>query len=428
MTDTKPSKHIVITTFGSFGDLHPYMAIALELRSRGYRVTIATSGVYKDKIESEGIDFHAVRPHMFESDFMPDIMKKVMDVRTGPEYVIRNVVLPHLRGSYEDLEPILDQADLVVTHTLTFGAHLYAEKRGLPWVSTVLQPVSLFSAIDPPIFSSAPFLSQLRWLGPGLYKAVYKEMRRVVGKWMEPVAELRREIGLPDTDRNAFMDGQFSPQLNLALFSPVFAAPQADWPPSTETTGFPFYDRRAKVEGMPTELDAFLEAGQPPIVFTLGSSAIFDAGTFYEDSVKAVVDLGRRAVLLIGVDANLPKEALPPGVIACRYAPHSELFPRAAAIVHQGGIGTTAQALRSGKPMLVVPWGQDQPDNAARIMRLGVGRSIPRARYEASTAKSELSKLLSDGGDAYRAKEIGKKIAAENGASAAADRIVALLG
>jgi len=420
------SKHIVINTFGSFGDLHPYIAIALELKARGYRVTIATSGVYQEKIESEGINFHGVRPHMYPGDIQPDLVQKIMDVKTGPEYVIRGLMLPHVGESYEDLEPILSKADLVVTHPLTFAAHLYAEKYGTPWISTVLQPSVFFSALVPPVFPNAPLLDKLRWLGPGFYRWAYSQIRKVIAKWMTPVHDLRRDIGLPPTTRDPLLDSEFSPRLNLALFSPVFAPLVADWPSNTKVTGFPIYDRRTKGEGMPEGLVNFLDAGEPPIVFTLGTSAVHDPGSFYTDSIKASVNLGRRAVLLVGLETNETADT-PEGIFICRYAPHSELFPRACAVVHQGGVGTTAQGLRSGRPVLIVPWGQDQPDNARRIVKLGVGRTIPRAHYDASTAARELGRLLSEGAYSYRAKEISKKILAEDGTGAAVDEIEAML-
>src|SRR5262249_15866724 len=155
----------------------------------------------------------------------------------------------------------------------------------------------------------------------------------------------------------------------LALFSRLLGDKQLDWPPQTVITGFPFYDQDGDA-GMPAELAAFLDAGPPPIVFTLGSSAVQDAGLFYEPTIAPARQLGRRAVLLVGKDSSNRPASLPEGMLAVDYAPFSELFPQAAAIVHQGGVGTTAQAMRSGRPMLVMPYAHDQPDNAARIVRL----------------------------------------------------------
>ncbi|MDQ3814086.1 MAG: glycosyltransferase, partial [Armatimonadota bacterium] len=239
--------------------------------------------------------------------------------------------------------------------------------------------------------------------------------------WIMPVYQLRAELSLP-RGPNPLFDGQHSSALVLALFSSVLGEPQPDWPPQTRVTGFCFYDKKDETSIAP-ELAKFLDSGPPPIVFTLGSSAVFDARNFYRDSAEAARRLGRRAVLLIGKEENLPPEPLPEAIVAFDYAPYSEILPRTAAIVHQGGVGTTGQALRAGKPMLVMPFSHDQPDNAARITRLGVGRTLPRYRYNATRAAAELSKLLNDLSYATRAAEIGCRVQAADGPRAACDAI-----
>jgi rhamnosyltransferase subunit B len=170
-------------------------------------------------------------------------------------------------------------------------------------------------------------------------------------------------------------------------------------------------------------LEAFLDAGSPPVVFTLGSSAVGAAGRFYEESLEAVRRLGVRAVLLTGGFAeNQPAGTLPNDVLAVDRAPHQLLFPRASAVVHQGGIGTTAQALRSGHPMLVVPHAHDQPDNAYRVTNLGVARTVFPRRYKGARVARELERL----GDArYRERSAAtaELVRAEGGAEAAADAI-----
>jgi len=114
-----------------------------------------------------------------------------------------------------------------------------------------------------------------------------------------------------------------------------------------------------------------LAAGPAPVVFTLGSAAVLAAGRFYEFSAKAAIKLGVRAVLLIGTDPrNRLKQELPKTICVAEYAPYSALFNRSAMVVHQGGVGTTAQCLRAGKPMLIMPYSHDQPDNARRMRRL----------------------------------------------------------
>jgi UDP:flavonoid glycosyltransferase YjiC (YdhE family) len=178
---------------------------------------------------------------------------------------------------------------------------------------------------------------------------------------------------------------------------------------------------------MPPELVRFLDAGPPPLVFTLGTSAVADAGPFYEHSVTAAKLLGLRAVLLVGKDPRNRPASLPEGIVAFDYAPYSELFPQAAAIVHQGGIGTTAQAMRSGRPMLIMPYAHDQPDNAERLRRLGIARTIARHRYSPARAAAELRHLLDNPSYSQRALEIGEQVRQEDGVQAACDALEALL-
>jgi UDP:flavonoid glycosyltransferase YjiC (YdhE family) len=205
----------------------------------------------------------------------------------------------------------------------------------------------------------------------------------------------------------------------------VLAAPQPDWPANAYATGFPFLSHS---DGNTPELEEFLNAGEPPIVFTLGSAAVGAAGDFYEQSAEAAMRLGRRALLLVGRDPhNQPKHSLPPGVMAVQYAPHSAVFPRACVVVHQGGIGTTGEAMRAGHPTLVVHYGHDQPDNAARLVRMGMARSMPRERYNANVAVREIQHLLENITYAERAAAIGAQVRSENGTARACDLLGRLL-
>src|SRR6202047_5663284 len=118
-------------------------------------------------------------------------------------------------------------------------------------------------------------------------------------------------------------------------------------------------------------------------------------GPFFEHSVAAAKLLGRRAVLILR-DARNRLPTLPTGMTAFDYAPFSELFARAAVIVHHGGIGTTGLAMRSGRPMLVMPCAWDQPDNAERAARLGIARTISRRCYTPGRVAAELHRLLNN--------------------------------
>ncbi len=420
MTDSP--KRIILATIGSLGDLHPCLALALALRERGHCPVLATTELYRAKVEGLGLEFSPIRPNIEAHD--PALMHQVMDMRRGPEVLLRQLILPALRDTYHDLVAAAAGADLMIAGEIVFAAPLVAEKLGLPWISAMLSPFSFYSAHDPPVSPYAPSLGFLRRAGAPLNFALLQLGRIATWHWWKPVRRLRHELGLSQ-GRNPLFHDKFSKDLVLALFSPELSRPQPDWPPHTVQPGFVYYDRNDARIGLSPELTAFLAAGEPPIVFTLGSSAVHDPRGFFEESARAVEALGRRAVFLVG--ENPPPAGLPSKGLALPYAPFSELFPCAAAIVHQGGIGTTAQALRAGRPALIMPCAFDQPDNAARVQRIGAGITLQRNRYNAQTAAKELNRLLDEPQYAANAEIIGHKLRAENGVGAACDVIGRLL-
>ena len=424
------SRRILLSTFGSFGDIHPYLAIALELKARGHHPVVATSEVYREKLELRGIAFHPVRPDMPSYDQPEELVRLIegaMDPREGGERVME-MLLPYLRDIYYDLNAAANDADLILTHPLPLVGPIVAQARKLAWVSSVLAPAWFISAYDPIVPPQWPWLHNLMRLSPLVGRGVLVLAKTKLDKLMQPVYELRAELGLPRGEQ-PILAGQHSPAKVLALFSKVLAQPQPDWPINTCVTGFPFYDRRDFFgeTDLPTGVREFLDAGIPPIVFTLGSSAFWVARDFYRDSIEAARALGRRALLLIGHSRNMPTTPLPDGVAAFEYAPYSEVLPRACAIVHQGGVGTTGQALRAGKPVLILPHAHDQFDNAARVARLGCGRVLPRPRYNAKTAVHELQMLLDDQSYSDHATEVGKVVSQEEGACVAANEIEKVL-
>ncbi len=417
---------IVFAAVGSLGDLHPSLAIARALAERGHTPVIATHPGYRARVEAAGVPFSPVRPDFEDSGDLKEIMKNAMHETRGSEYVVRQLVLPHLRESYADMLVACEGADAIVTHMLSFAGALVAEQRGLPRFTQVLQPMALLSAHDPPVMQASPPSRWVRHLGPGAWKALWALGRATSRGWFRNYDALRAELGLPAFRGHPLFDG-FSPSLNLAMFPAALATPQPDWPAHTVVTGLCLYDRDEQGAGMPAALDAFIKAGPAPIVFTLGSSGVFNAEGFYHAAAAATAALGRRAVLLVGPRPELDGAVLPESCLALDYAPHSELFPRAAAIVHHGGVGTTGQAMRSGRPMVIVPFSHDQPDNAARCERLGIAAVVPRRQASAARLAAALRRVLDDPAVTQRAAAAGAGTRAEHGAATAADAIERVL-
>lgn len=409
---------VVLACWGSYGDLFPYVGLALELRALGHTPVVATCPFYRDIVEGEGLAFHPVRPDIDPT--AGELLARVMDPARGPEVVVRELIAPFVREAYEDLSHAVEGADFLLSHPVTMAAPLLGEKLGLPWMSSVLAPASFFSTYDFPVAGPMPGL--IRALRRTRFGAslLMKIVRRATRDWTTPVQQFRAELGLPPAGAPLF-EGQFSARGTLAMFSSVLASPQRDWPPNTHVTGFSFYSGRSRT--LPDDVARFLAAGEPPIVFTLGSSAVGAPGSFYEESIAAARAIGRRAILLVGQYAK-SRPSLPDTMMAADFAPHSELFPRAAAIVHHGGVGTTGQALASGRPMLVVPHSHDQPDNADRCVRLGVAETIDARQYRAPRVSEVLRGLVERASYASRAGEVAAAVRQEHGARTAADVIV----
>src|SRR6185503_7122021 len=179
---------------------------------------LATSEVYREKMEAQGIEFHPVRPELPSFD-QPEklgkLVEDLMDPRAGSERVMQ-ILLPHLREIYADLNAAVEDADLLVTHPLPLVGPIVAQLRGLPWVSSVLAPISFFSAHDPPVPPQFPALYHLMKLSPAIARGVMKLALRRWDRLMEPVFRLRAELGLPRGEQPLF-GGQHSPTCVLAL-------------------------------------------------------------------------------------------------------------------------------------------------------------------------------------------------------------------
>ena len=418
---------IVLSNIGTLGDIHPLIAIALELKRRGHVPVMAVPEVFRAKIVPLGLEFHAVRPDIDPENTI--LAEMVYDVKKGTERGLREFLFPVLRQTYEDLLDAAtkpERADLLLLGELNYAGPIVAEVTGIAWASYVLAPLSFFSAFDPPVLPMYPRLARADKTIPGMGRAVKRLARLVSRKWPQPIYDLRAELGLP-RGSNPLFDAKHSPYLVLARFSRLLGREQKDWPENTRITGFCYYDADAGNAALPEHLEKFMEAGPAPVVFTLGSAAVLAAGRFYEFSAKAAIELGIRAVLLIGTDPrNRMKQELPDSICVAEYAPYSALFKRAAMVVHQGGVGTTAQCLRAGKPMLIMPYSHDQPDNGRRMVRLKVGRVIQRKNYTPVRVARKLLAMLEEPKLARRTAQAAHMLENEDGVGAASDALEAL--
>jgi rhamnosyltransferase subunit B len=395
--------HMLLLPIGSSGDVHPFVALGLALRERGHRVTVITSVYFESLIRKTGLEFVGLGTmEQFEETLRN---ADAWHPRRGFEVVMRWGVLPWIRPIYDLIaERYVPGETVVVASLLAFGARLAQEKLGVPMVSVELQPAMLRSSYQAPKLPGmwmpdrlpGPIKRFMYWLGDTLV--------------LDPIVKaatnaVRAELGLPPV-RRLFDEWWHSPERIIGLYPPWYAPPQPDWPRQLGLTGFPLFDERGLTDP-PREVLDFLDAG-PPIAFTAGS-ANRHAHAFFAEAVEACRLLCRRGLLVTRYPDQLPAP-LPDGIMHCSYIPFSQLLSRSAAFVHHGGIGTTAQALAAGVPQLVMPLAHDQPDNAARVVRLGVGRSLPPRRFKAPAVARVLDELLKSDTVAERCREMARKL------------------
>ncbi len=423
----------VLATFGTLGDIYPFVAIAHALASRDVEPTIAAPVTYREAIEAEDVRWVRLRPDMTDiaEALRTDNRGAFEMMLRNPHFILDQIYMRFLRETFDDVQRAAAQADIMLTHSLLVGASQAAEAVRLPCARIALAPLHLQSAAAPPMTPGAPYCLSPSSRGATTYNRVVRQaVRFATNVRMGKLRSFRAAVGLPKTREDFFLDfgRPNSADAVFGLWSPLFAPTQPDHPKNLTVPGFPFYqprDRARKV--LAAGLDAFLSAGEPPIVFTLGSFAPEVSGNFYDNSLRAARALGRRAVLLAGEKeaARLTRSARQ-DVYVCASAPHAALFPQSLCVVHHGGIGTTAEAMRAGKPQIVVPFFGDQPDHGVRIERLGLGFSVPLSSYDVRGATDALYRVL-EGPFGLVAASVSEQIASELGVDAIADWAVRTL-
>jgi UDP:flavonoid glycosyltransferase YjiC (YdhE family) len=295
-----------------------------------------------------------------------------------------------LEESYQQLSQMNPDETVLVATGIFLAGHIVRETLGMRHLTIHLQPSLFRSVYDPPVLGGYRLPD---WLPHAAKRAYFNFLdKNVIDRQLAPeLNAFRANLGLPPV-QHILGDQQHSPQGNLGLFPAWYAPPHPDWP-AVALTGFIRYDA-AEQTAVPPDVATFLQAGEPPIVFTPGSANL-QAHSFFEESVAAAQLLGRRALLVSPYAEQIP-DHLPPSVMHVPFAPFSELLPLTAALVYHGGIGTLAQAVAAGIPHLVTPYGHDQPDNARRLQLLGLGDSLSPGRYRARAVADKLNHLLTD--------------------------------
>ncbi len=407
--------HFLCSTFGSAGDVFPMVGLAIELRRRGHSVTIATNAHFEPLAREHDIPFETLGT---QDDYIacaanPDLWH--------PQRAFSHVFSffrPVLKRQYELFADAAGRRDTAgVTSCFGFGALLARETHRLPILTLHLQPAVLWSDSDPP---ALPGLFGPRWLKGLLYR---------IGErcFIDPVVcpflnEWRKELGLSPVRK--ITRWWNSPDGVLGMFPEWFAPPQPDWPQNLIQTDFPLWNHRSS-ESLSEDVARFLGEGDSPIVFTPGSANVHGR-PFFEAAITACNHLRRRGIFLTEFPEQLP-QPLPASIAHFKYVPLDILLPRVAAFVHHGGIGSTSQALLAGIPQVLMPLAHDQFDNGARIIRLGVGESIPAKRFIGLRLADALARLFGSTTTQAACRNVSERLAKRDGLCRSAGAIEQLV-
>ena len=387
MSESPP--RVLVAALGSYGDVHPFLAIARELKNRGHDVRILMPAMYEGLAKSLDLQFVPIGTieQFDEFSSKAELWKPIQGFQ-----VIAEGSGAMLRPYYDAVLANHAPGKTVLVHsTLVFAARIARETLGIPGATVHLSPLCFRSVIDPGFMPPVPIApwTPVWWNRFVFWSADFLVTERALGG---PVNQFRKSLGLAPV-KKILAQRIHSPDRVIGLFPKWFAPPPPDWPPQTRLTGFPLYDE-ADVTPMNQDLEDFLNAGSAPIAFTPGS-AMRHGDRFFDEAVKMCQMLERRGILLSRhrehVPQNLPKE-----ILYVEFSPFGQLLPRCAAIVHHGGIGTSAQGMAAGIPQLVAAMAHDQPDNGRRLKRLGVAEVISARRFSAQRGADAMRRLLDD--------------------------------
>jgi rhamnosyltransferase subunit B len=407
---------VLLPTLGSAGDVHPVIALGIGLQARGHQATVITNEFFGEQIRKAGLGFIAMGTIQEAEEAIAD--PRLWHPTKSFECVAERAINPNISRLYEILRDHHDANTVVAASGICFGARIAQEKLGIPLATVHLQPAMFRSMLDSGHQGRIPM--GVGMPGP-LKKAVFWLIDTL---WIDrllapPINAFRAQLGLPPV-KGILGEYAHSPQLVIALFPEWFAPPQPDWPANTHLVGFVLHDASEHYQ-VPREVEDFLAAGPTPVVFTPGSAAATLTG-FFRESVETCRLGGFRAMLVTNFAGQLPAD-LPSGIRAFPYLPFGQVLPSCAALVYPGGIGTLAQTIKAGIPHLAVPHGHDQPDNGARVERLGLGLRIYSEKYKARAVARMLGELLGSSAIQHRCREYATRIDSQAALQRACDLI-----
>lgn len=420
-----------ITTGGSRGDLEPCLALGSGLKAAGHRVRIATHNTYETFVRSCGLQFAPVYGDPASDMRRITGMGKERGIISYALQVRRNIEQARLQRMLNDYRDACQDSDVVIYDYAGFLGCFVAEALDVPFIGAFAEPL-----IAPTVEFRSPLMPGLLETTSGSsFRSLYNRMSHVAAgqlfwQTLRPFINdgLRNALGQsPIPFRGPFEQAKQGNRLSLFGFSPNVLGLPRDWPPSYHVTGFWFLEDHRDWQP-PEDLADFLADGPPPICITLGSIVESDPQMITKLIVDSLESSGQRAILQAGW-SGLGRMNLPDNVLRVGEVPHDWLFPQVSAVVHHGGSGTTASALRAGKPSVVIPWFSSQPFWGDTVAGLGVATPpIPRDELSSKRLEKRIEQATTDDEMRGAAERLAVLISEESGVMEAVRLIEDSLG
>ncbi len=405
---------ICILTFGTRGDVQPFIALGVGLKAAGHTVLVATLEEFKPSVVGYGLQHETLR-----GDYLKAAQSTIGSKRGNPLKLIRQYI-EMARDTLEDEWASAQGCEVFIYNSAAIGGYHIAEKLPVPsfaaFPTPLYSPTGEFPSPFFPFSNLGPFNRMSHRLftkmGPSLY-------RRAINDWR------KEALGLPPAKGETMLRG--NPVKILYAYSESVLPRPADWDESSIVTGYWFL---AAPDGWQPDpaLVEFLQAGPPPVYVGFGSM-FMDGGESKTRIVAEALRLaGQRGVLATGW-GGMAAASLPEDIFVLDAVPHDWLFPQVAAIVHHGGAGTTGASLRAGKPTIICPFVGDQPFWGRRVAALGVGPlPVPQFRLTSERLANAIRRVVDDSAMRQRAARLGERLRAEDGVGRAVAYINEHLG
>jgi sterol 3beta-glucosyltransferase len=411
--------HITINSFGTRGDIQPYIALGKGLKQAGHDVRLLTHAVFESFVREHELDFYPI--HLDPREIL--VQEAVADLGRDPIRFTRWLNEKYKLGLdmiFRATDEAAEGADLLLNSLLSFAGYHVAEKRGIPTLAAYLQPASPTRAFHG--MNVGPPPRRLPFKGTYNYLSI-KLANQLFFNFMLPLTNECRAtvLDLPPLSAGYYWRADTDVAVHYVYgYSPSVIPKPPDWGDNIQVVGYWFLDQLEGYEPPAALLD-FLAGGPPPVYVGFGSMVDHEREAITRLIVEALEIADCRAILLGGW-SELGEAELPDSILPIDFAPHEWLFPKMAAVVHHGGAGTTAAGLRAGIPTIVVPFFGDQFYWGWWVSDLGVGpEPIPRKKLTAERLAEAIHAAVSDGAMQQRAAALGQKIGAEDGVGRAVE-------